>query len=159
MAADPVDIARSPAKSSALALLFSFRGRLGRTNYWLVTSAQIFTLLVFYGLAFITVPNGQFHHLDLLLLLPLSASFFAVTTKRLHDRGRSVWWLLPLWFLPVLFAGFAIAISFIGPDDTFEIVVTLLGIAFPIWAFIELYVLRGSFGPNHYGPEPVEGFL
>ncbi len=51
----------------------------------------------------------------------------AIEMKRWHDRGKSgLWVLLPL-----------------------------VPIAGPIWAFIELGVCVGTLGPNAYGPAPM----
>ena len=49
-------------------------------------------------------------------------------TKRLHDRGRSAWWLIVL-LIPVL-----------GP----------------LWLAIELALRRGTPGENQYGADPLE---
>jgi uncharacterized membrane protein YhaH (DUF805 family) len=55
-----------------------------------------------------------------------------VCIKRLHDRGKSGWWLLIFWALP------AVAIGVIW-----------------LWAVLELGCLGGTEGPNAYGPEPL----
>jgi uncharacterized membrane protein YhaH (DUF805 family) len=34
---------------------------------------------------------------------------------------------------------------------------TLVASAILIWAFVELACLRGTIGPNRYGPDPLEG--
>lgn len=51
----------------------------------------------------------------------------AVQVKRWHDRGKSGWW----WWIQLIPA--------IGP----------------LWALIECGFLKGSAGPNEYGPNPL----
>jgi len=83
----------------------------------------------------------------------------AVTTKRLHDRDRSIWWLVPFIFLPWVLSwtqmlagpllGFTpnvlMAAGFCG----------LLSFVLDVWAFIELFCLRGTTGTNRFGPDPL----
>lgn len=64
-------------------------------------------------------------YLDLLTIWPA----FAVNVKRLHDRGKSGWFLLLL----------------------------LIPIIGPIWLFIEIGFLPGKAGENRYGPDPRGG--
>jgi uncharacterized membrane protein YhaH (DUF805 family) len=35
-------------------------------------------------------------------------------------------------------------------------VLHLVGFAITVWAFVELGCLRGTVGPNQYGPDPLE---
>jgi len=76
-----------------------------------------------------------------------------VATKRMHDRNRSGWWLLLVYGPP---AALAIAIERLHWNPALPV----LGIALDVlvlpaaWAFVELFCLRGTPGPNRYGPEP-----
>ena len=91
-----------------------FNGRASRSEYWW------FVLLTF-ALGFIPVIGWL---IRLALLLPS----LAVQVRRLHDLGRSAWWLL-LLVPPIFIIG--------GP-------VLLIMSAFP-----------GTPGPNRYGPDPL----
>ena len=53
---------------------------------------------------------------------------FAVTAKRWHDRNKSAWWIL----------------------------IELIPIIGPIWAFVELGFCKGTDGPNRFGPDPLK---
>jgi uncharacterized membrane protein YhaH (DUF805 family) len=62
----------------------------------------------------------------LLLYVPMLWISLAVQVKRWHDRDKSGFWV------------------FIG-------VIPIVG---PLWAFVETGCLRGTRGPNWYGPDP-----
>ena len=101
----------------------------------------------------------------------------AVATKRLHDRNRSAWWLLIFIVLPFLLNIPALmampaqmahvgevmraAREHLPPPPMVEppLVVICRGAAtlLSLWAFVELYCLRGTVGDNRYGPDPLAG--
>ena len=85
-----------------------------------------------------------------LLYIPLLWIGLALGAKRLHDRNKSGWWLLLFWFLPAILQGTGEQIDGIG------IVLTLAGFAISIWGLVEIGFLRGTVGPNQYGPDPLE---
>ena len=64
-----------------------------------------------------------------LLGLALIYPVIALYAKRWHDRNKSGWW------------------SLIG----------LIPIIGGIWMLIELGFLKGTAGPNSYGPDPLQG--
>ena len=61
-----------------------------------------------------------------IIMMALLWSSLAVQTKRWHDRNKSGWWNL-IGFVPI-----------VGP----------------IWAFIELGFLQGTYGANRYDLRP-----
>jgi len=96
-----------------------------------------------------------------LLYLAVIYASLAVYAKRLHDRGKSAWWLLVYVLLPMVLQGymFASAPSFSA---------ALMGIRSPLghaaygvaslislWVFVELYFFRGTRGENRFGPDPL----
>jgi len=106
-------------------ILFSFEGRIPRRVYW---GASILTAIVFnilfYGLLFALPPDLA--GIAYLILLPNLWISLAITCKRWHDRDKSGWWTL-VAFVPIIGG---------------------------IWIFIECGCLRGTVGPNQYGPDP-----
>ena len=77
--------------------------------------------------------------------------FLATSVKRLHDRERSGWWIVPFFFLPGLVQHF-------GDRLGDSIPVMLIGAASHIlyvWGIMELYILRGSPRTNLYGANPL----
>ena len=79
--------------------------------------------------------------------------FLAATTiKRLHDRDKSGWWIVAFIIAPPLLRG--IAHSF----DEWSVVAVVLSLAamgLTFWGFVELLFLRGTSGPNRFGPDPL----
>ena len=70
--------------------------------------------------------------------------------KRLHDRDKSAWWLVLFYVGP----GIASAIG--NEMENMGLVLHVVGFAITVWAFVELGCLRGTVGPNQYGPDPLE---
>jgi uncharacterized membrane protein YhaH (DUF805 family) len=111
-------------------LLFSFEGRIHRSTYWLKYMVPLFFVMIAsFLLDIILGTSFQPGGLGLIYLLMALLSIYpsiAVNVKRCHDRGRSGWFIL-LMLVPLL----------------------------NIWPAIELYFLRGTVGPNQYGPDPL----
>jgi uncharacterized membrane protein YhaH (DUF805 family) len=89
-------------------------------------------------------------------------SLFAVCTKRLHDRNKSVWWLIPFLIVPSSVALLdywpapdllALGDEF-GPSGIVSAIADLIGTSFIFWAFLELTWMRGTRGINRFGPDP-----
>ena len=134
------------------ALLWSFQGRINRKPYWLAGLAIVVAMIVLLSLA---AGAGDFSGGSgtVLVLLILSIPFIwialALGAKRLHDRDKSAWWLLVFYLLPSILQG---AGEHAGGQG---VVLALVGLAISIWALIELGFLRGTAGPNRYGPDPL----
>ena len=79
--------------------------------------------------------------------LPLFASLICVGIKRVHDRGKSRWWLLLFYGLPVLLT--------IG-STLAQFNAVLISYPFFLWALVELGFGRGTPGPNRYGLNPLD---
>ena len=77
----------------------------------------------------------------------------AVTIKRLHDRDKSAWWYLLYGIAPF---GFFLLAIYLWTARVLEAASILFVLSFVglIWAIIELGFLRGTAGPNRYGPAP-----
>jgi uncharacterized membrane protein YhaH (DUF805 family) len=137
-------------------LLFSFSGRINRAPYWAVTVSLIGILLV---LAVIIGAATQIFGPAILILLvifyiPALWIGLAIAVKRLHDRNKSAWWLLVFYLVPAILQG-------VGQQtgDVTGSILLVAGFAITIWAFIELGCLRGTVGPNQYGPDPLDAAL
>ncbi len=84
-------------------------------------------------------------------------SLFALSMKRLHDRGLSSWLILVV-VLP--FAGAAAAPSLAAQFGLGEGAVRLaflLVAASAIWSVLQFGILKGETGPNGHGPDPLAG--
>jgi len=89
---------------------FGFEGRATRSEYWYFT---MFNLLFYIGASLI----------DIILMLPIASLLYgiavlfpgsAVFIRRLHDVGKSGWWIL-LSFIPVI--GFVILLYYLVQDS------------------------------------------
>ena len=115
-------------------LLFSFQGRIRRSQYW---GAALASAFVGYGaviaIALMASAVGA-EALAIAALVPyfgMMWALIALQVKRWHDRGKSG---------AMIFINF---IPFVGP----------------IWSFIEVGCLPGTMGPNQYGPDPKGGMM
>ena len=105
-----------------------FSGRAGRPEYWFFTLIYLVAAVV---LALIDGILGTVHAragiglLSGVFALALFLPALAVTVRRLHDSNRSGWWCL----------------------------VSLVPLLGPL-VLLVLMLLRGSAGPNRFGPAP-----
>lgn len=135
------------------ALLFSFRGRINRAKYWLAVLIYVIYLGILATIAYYHELEGVAFFMLALIALPVWVSGFAVGIKRLHDRDKSGWWILLFYFGPQVLNGLASAAS--GNEEILSLLLSTAGFALTIWAFVELGCLRGTPGPNRFGPDPL----
>ena len=135
------------------ALLFSFRGRINRAKYWLAVLIYVIYLGILASIAYWHELEGGAFVALAFLGLPVWVSGFAVGIKRLHDRDKSGWWILLFYFGPQVLNGLASAAS--GNEEILSLLLSTAGFALTIWAFVELGFLRGTPGPNRFGPDPL----
>lgn len=84
-------------------------------------------------------------------ILVAATRFLAATTvKRLHDRNKSGWWIVPFGIAPILLAKAGDRLGDSYPADF----VMLIATALSLWGFVEMLCLRGTRGPNRFGPDP-----
>ena len=152
-----------------LRFYFSLRGRISRNHFWLAAWFPISLVgLLILELVFALLPDESGHESifksllsspTIILLAPivlvLCWASFATMIKRLHDRDISAFWLLPM----LLVVGAGSLSSFLNPQSFVIIdliMQTMMFISMPInlWLFVNLYFLRGTLGPNKYGPRP-----
>lgn len=77
--------------------------------------------------------------------------FLATSIKRLHDRDRSAWWMVPFFAVPGLYDHF----SDLLPGSYFALITGLIMFVLMTWGFVELYFLRGTKWTNRFGPNPL----
>ena len=110
--------------------LFSFQGRMSRSDFWRRGVLPMVPVSLVNGLVFWSSlrdgPNPVCFAIALVMLWPA----LAVHAKRLHDRGRSAW-LMATLLIPVA------------------------QIAFAVWILVVCGFLRGRAGENRFGPDPL----
>lgn len=155
------------AVRSALGNYATFSGRARRSEYWWF---YLFTILV--GLVTSVVDavlntafNNEIGIVGTIISLALLLPSLAVTARRLHDTGRTGWWMMlpvvPL--LTTIVVGFAAVLAAVFSTDTdgtpaVALIVLLVASALlTLVAFITVLVflcLDSNHGPNKYGPTP-----
>ncbi|HEX4302622.1 MAG TPA: DUF805 domain-containing protein [Rhizomicrobium sp.] len=163
-----------------LHLLFGFAGRTNRAKVWLFSLGAFvaWTLIIVVAISAVAAsdaarPNAAANsnvHLQgvldaafvpvLLTLLFAVVVFYcnlAVFAKRLHDRGRSAWWLLVFILGPGLISvggrWLSIQDADVGIDLGDLCVLIAYGVA--LWGMVEFYLLPGTAGDNRFGPDPL----
>jgi len=131
---------------------FSFQGRTNRQRYWLTTLALYGVLLVTMLVAFgVPVIGGV---VGFLVFLAFVAAALAVAARRMHDRNKSAWWLL-IMYLPIFLLSTLSRLASMS-DREVGAASALLSLPFSIWALVELGCLKGTTGPNRFGPDPLQ---
>lgn len=102
-----------------------FNGRACRAEYWMFF---LFNLIIALVLFLIEAMIGSYGIIATLYSLAVLVPGIAVTVRRLHDSGRSGWWIL-IVFVPLI--GTVILLIFL--------------------------VFESQPGANEYGPNPSEG--
>ena len=120
-------------------LLFGFQGRANRAKFWLVALAIFVVEAILFAILGSNVamsddPQEALARMGpvtsiVLLLFGILVTWIsiAVGIKRFHDRNKSGVWVLII-FVPVIGS---------------------------LWYLIECGFLKGTTGPNNYGPDPV----
>jgi uncharacterized membrane protein YhaH (DUF805 family) len=92
--------------------------------------------------------------LGVLLLAALGAAEWwnaALAARRLHDFGRSAWWLLLYYVAPF---ALLLTIRNLSNNQPSRVAVALLVVCAPLVGLAELGLRRSSEGANRYGPAP-----
>jgi uncharacterized membrane protein YhaH (DUF805 family) len=133
--------------------LFSFEGRINRAKYWLFVLISLIAMAVAFALLFALGFSVAGFIVAGIIYLVLLYCGLAVGAKRLHDRNKSGWWLLVFYLLPNVLSGTGAA----SQSPGLNAITGLVSFGILIWAIVELGCLRGTIGPNQYGPDPLEG--
>ena len=123
---------------SLLRVWFSFNGRINRSTFWLKgilgeVCLSVVVMVFVFALGGFDPDAPQESPWPLIVLLFWTVLSWwitlAVSAKRWHDHNLSGWWTA-LVFVP------------------------LFGVFFWFYMFIKLGFLKGTDGPNRYGPAP-----
>ena len=98
---------------------------MARRTFWLYGVLAMLGLGLLLS-ALLTIAGLRTQQVEAVVNLVLLWPLMAVSIKRWHDRDRSGWWVL----------------------------IVLVPVVGWIWALIDNGFLRGTAGPNRFGPEP-----
>jgi uncharacterized membrane protein YhaH (DUF805 family) len=120
-------------------LLFGFQGRVNRAKFWLVAlGIFVVEVILFAAILGGAAMSGDPEQIAaaigplagvVIFAFAVIATWIsiAVAVKRYHDRNKSGWWVL----------------------------IVLVPVIGGLWYLIECGFLRGTPGPNTYGPDPL----
>jgi len=130
-----------------LKLYFRADGRISRLQFWLgmLGAAAVLALTVLVVMWLVPV-----FAVVVFVLWPLAILILAI--KRLHDRGRSGWWVVPFIFVPHLLNSVSDTLT---EGEALWWVLIAAGCALSLWGLVEIGFLRGTDGDNDYGPDPL----
>jgi uncharacterized membrane protein YhaH (DUF805 family) len=135
--------------------LFSGKGRIDRTTFWTVQ----FLLAVFEACLQATATLLPLYPILIMLLILLIVSWVVGVlnlTKRLHDLGRSGWWMLVPLAIDLLVVSLAVVKFGRGSNGAFAS--EGLGLLAPLAFLLAAGLLKGNPGSNRFG-EPPKGML
>ncbi len=162
-------------------LLFGFNGRINRARFWFGCVVNVVFMLLLGGVVvgithlvggparlgfnvedvFAVLDPAAWRSLstDRLPQLAIKAIgtpvflwiYVAVAIKRLHDRNRSGWWLVPFFVVPGLLGRFEDRLE----DSVVLNVLLVVEFGLVLWGFVEMGLLRGTRGDNRFGSDPL----
>ena len=146
-------------------LYTSFEGRINRAKYWLgAIVLGIISMVVLYGSIY--AAGGSILELDsrtrmitLIVQLVFLYPSAALMVKRLQDRNRPGYFAAFL-LVPLVLKGVTDVMGLTGnpfDQNALDYVFLAIIVVVAIWAFVEIGCLRGTVGPNQYGPDPLDG--
>jgi uncharacterized membrane protein YhaH (DUF805 family) len=155
-------------RSSKGRLLFTLRGRIHRTDFWLgmVAVVGVTTLaILLHGRRVSGGALGEFFTIITVIAVLSPYCLTAVVVKRLHDLDKSGWHALVL-FVAFFAAGLA-AMAHEGLQQsqitlaewrdfwtTVSYVSAGLALALLAYLLVKLGFTRGTLGSNRFGPDP-----
>lgn len=102
---------------------FSFRGRLARRPFWWSSLG----LWAVFAILFVFLSNSLGRAATWMLYPPFLWIALALASRRLHDRGKAIGWLL----------------------------LALIPIIGPLWLIVTMGFRAGTVGDNQYGDDPL----
>ena len=140
-----------------------FSGRARRKEYWMFYLINSIIVILFSFLGNFIGMVGLFKVLINSYFIATMIPSLAVSVRRLHDTGRSGWWVLTAWLPAGIWFALAIYMailgqsisSFMGLTWIFIIIALIISLIAPI-IFFKFMIEDSSPGDNQYGPNPKE---
>jgi uncharacterized membrane protein YhaH (DUF805 family) len=151
--ATPLDQELNPRRSSGdqskseKSMLNVFKGRIGRGRYWNLTGLCALALVVALCSVVMTanqtsaspvnVPATVVAIAGALLFFATCVALLGIGVWRLHDRGKSGFWIILYYAVP-----FVMALLAIDPEGR-GMALNYIALAISVWAMIDLGILKG----------------
>ena len=78
--------------------------------------------------------------------------YLATSVKRLHDRDKSGWWIVPFFVVPGLYNQFS---DWLPDLLVADLLLAAQHLRLWLWGFVEMYCLQGLAQDNRFGPDPL----
>lgn len=142
--------------------LFAVNGRLDRAEWWIQNLtlggiALIGALLLSIAGDLVRAPGPR----DILVTglaallalygIGMAAAQACLAIRRFHDRDKSGWWMGGAYAVALP----AAAAERLAGDGTVALAMLAVQAAIILWLVVELGCLKGTAGPNRYGPDPL----
>jgi uncharacterized membrane protein YhaH (DUF805 family) len=143
-------------------LFTGFDGRINRKPYWiglLVLVAVAILLMVLSVFSGLVLLGTGFELIAFIVQLVFIYPSSALMVKRLHDRDRPGYFAAFI-FVPLILKSLLDLLGITGDPFNMGALDYLFGLIIfvvSVWFLIELGFLRGTAGPNQYGPDPLGG--
>ncbi len=141
----------------------NFGGRARRKEYWMFILFHVIIILVLGAVDFAMRFSRDSYYLMPIYTMMTMLPHAAVTVRRLHDTGKSAWWLLLAiiptalsWLILVILTSPISLIEETAPQSispTIELLIRIIPAVGGIWMLI-LMVADGDWGTNEYGEDP-----
>ncbi|MBX3512120.1 MAG: DUF805 domain-containing protein [Xanthobacteraceae bacterium] len=136
-------------------LFTSLDGRINRKRYWLSILALLVVSLAVQVIGYLAGGMNGAMISGLVFVWPS----FALAVKRAHDRNKTGW-------MPAIFFALVLAVNYMqlaglhedafGKPSLVFGTVSVVFLGFAIYGFVVWGCLRGTTGPNRYGPDPLQ---
>jgi len=116
-------------------LLFKFSGRINRAKFWLAALVYFVINIVLAIIGYATDQSAAFQAINGMIGIVIFISGLAVGVKRLHDRGKSGWYLLLFYVVPGVLIVAAIGTYVTMEDGSLaSAVLGFAALAIGVWA-------------------------
>ena len=141
--------------------IFFWDGRLTRLKYLMINIAVVFVGLFITLLAYLSSMLSNFVMYTAICCVYYCLLFWILTAaqiKRLHDRNRSGYWIFLLYFCDFSILGLIVLFFILkrGQRSYHHVLgimtIPILGV---VWFIVETFLIRGVYGDNNYGPDPL----
>ncbi|MEZ5874446.1 MAG: DUF805 domain-containing protein [Hyphomicrobiales bacterium] len=138
------------------ALLFSLDGRIGRAQFWLGTAILLgISLAATYGILSIIGLSEAAVAFSAAVAFALAYPSYAVCAKRFQDRGKpgplALLGIVPSYGANLLYTFGIFDLDHPSLQRGLDVIIVVIG----LWFLVELGFLKGTQGPNRYGPDPL----
>jgi len=139
-------------------LFTSFDGRINRAKYW-IGSIALAVISIVFGILIASLFGMTTLGAILIALVTLALFYpaYAIAAKRFQDRDKPGQTAL-YGLVPVLLVNFLQLFGMTGTPEqpnTLGWISSLVMLAVGLWFLVELGILKGTTGPNRYGPDPL----